>query len=104
MKRRIIRHDAAEADLLGHLRYMVRSSVPAARRFLAAVEEAFERLAAMPEMGSPCEFRNPTAADLRFWIMRPFPKHLIIYRPLTDGIEVVRIVHGAQHWQALFES
>ena len=42
----------------------------------------------------------------RFPDVRMFPcrRHLILYRPLPqgDGIEVIRIYHGAQDWLSLF--
>ena len=25
-----------------------------------------------------------------------FPKYLVFYRPITDGIEVIRVLHGAR--------
>jgi len=34
--------------------------------------------------------------------MREFDRHLIFYLPLKDGIEVLRIVHGARDIEALF--
>jgi toxin ParE1/3/4 len=103
MTRRVIRHDAAEQDLRDLVDYIAEKSPQSARRFLQAVEEGLRLLADLPGLGSPCEFRNPAAADLRFWIVRGFPNHLVIYRPLDDGIEVIRVFHGARDWQALFE-
>lgn len=35
--------------------------------------------------------------------MTVFPNHLIFYRPVEDGIEVLRVVHGAQDIEAIFE-
>jgi plasmid stabilization system protein ParE len=103
MTRRILRHDAAERDLADHVERIARNSPQAARRFVQAVEEGLQLLADMPGLGSPCELRNPAAGDLRFWIVRGFPNHLVIYRPLADGIAVVRVFYGAQDWQAIFE-
>lgn len=104
MSRRVVRHDAAQQDLAGHARYIAQDNTRAAQRFLRAAENAFERLAGLPLMGTRCEFRNPSAADLRYWLIQGFRKYVIIYRPLDDGIEAVRVVHASQNWQAIFES
>ena len=29
--------------------------------------------------------------------------HLILYREIENGAEIVRVVHGARQWQKLFE-
>ncbi|MGH9438287.1 MAG: type II toxin-antitoxin system RelE/ParE family toxin, partial [Terriglobia bacterium] len=36
--------------------------------------------------------------------VKDFPKYLIFYRPIRDGIEVVRVIHGARDIPALFET
>jgi toxin ParE1/3/4 len=35
--------------------------------------------------------------------MSGFRNHLIFYRPIDDGIEIVRVLHGARDWQNLLE-
>jgi len=35
--------------------------------------------------------------------IKSFPKHLIFYRPLPDGAEVIRVIHGARNIEDLFE-
>ena len=54
------------------------------------------RLAEMPGLGSRRDFSNPILVDIRSWIIKGFPNHLIFYRPTTRGIEVVRVLHGAR--------
>lgn len=54
------------------------------------LNEAFERLASMPGLGRSQEHRRP---DLRSW---PVGSYLIFYRPLADGVEVVRVLHGSR--------
>jgi toxin ParE1/3/4 len=72
-------------------------------KFLYASEEAFRDLAAMPEMGSPREFKNSSLKALRMWSVLGFRKHLIFYLPKEDGIEVIRVLHGSRDLVALFE-
>lgn len=33
----------------------------------------------------------------------PCGHYLIFYLPLEDGIEVVRVLHGARDWEPLFD-
>lgn len=35
--------------------------------------------------------------------MKGFPKHLIFYRNVAQGIEIIRLVHGASDIENLFE-
>jgi len=56
---RVVRERLAELDLTEHLTYLARNRPSAALRFIDAVERAFERLAAMPEIGPVRQFRNP---------------------------------------------
>jgi len=34
--------------------------------------------------------------------VRRFKKHIIFFQPLTDGVEVIRVLHGARDYPALF--
>jgi len=59
-------------------------------------------LARMPEMGTLCRLRDPKVGDIRMWSIRGFKNYVIFYRSLKDGIDVVRIIHGARDLQAIF--
>jgi toxin ParE1/3/4 len=87
---------AARSDLLQQFLYLGRSSVPRARRFLRAADETMAWLAEMPEAGSPWESTDPALAGLRYWPIRRFKDYFLFYRPVSDGIEVVRVLHAAQ--------
>lgn len=50
----------------------------------------------MPGIGERRESPNPRLAGLRVWRVEGFEKHLIFYRPAGDGIEIVRVLHGAR--------
>ncbi len=100
---RVIKSRPARRDLVELGTYIGQHSEPASRRFLNAAEEAFQRLAAMPGLGSACESDHLALAGLRLWPVRGFPKYLILYRPLEDGIEVLRVFHGARDLESLFD-
>jgi toxin ParE1/3/4 len=37
---------------------------------------------------------------IRLWRIRGFERYLILYRPIPDGIEVIRVLHAARGWDA----
>ena len=47
---------------------------------------------------------NPLLAGLRIWRIDGFPNHLIFYRPIEGGIEIVRVLHGVRDIGAVLES
>lgn len=100
----IIKRRAAAADLLEHFVFIGRNSEEAAERFLKSAQETFELLRSQPDMGVLSKYRNPLLAGVRMFPVKDFPKHLIFYRPLQDGIEVLRVIHGARDIPALFEA
>jgi len=36
------------------------------------------------------------------WRVKDFPKHLIFYRPIKDGVEVIRVLHSSRDIAGLF--
>jgi plasmid stabilization system protein ParE len=52
------------------------------------------------------EFREyeVTLAGLRIWRVDGFPDHLIFYRPIEGGIEIIRILPAARDIDAVLES
>lgn len=71
-------------------------------KFLLALRETSDLLAEKPSVGSPVRFESPALPDLRFFPIHGFSNHLIFYRPAADGIEVIRVLHGARDLLALF--
>lgn len=94
----------ADADLEELAEYIAQHNPRVAHRFYDAADAAFQLLAQMPAMGAACEFRNPAAADLRLWPIHAFEKHVIFYRPIDNGIEVVRVLHASRDIAAIFEA
>ena len=101
---RVLLKSAAEKDAAHLVHYFASQSVETASRFHAAIEDACKQLAKTPELGANLSSRSETIAALRVWAVPGFRNHLILYRPLTDGVEIVRILHGARDWLAIIES
>ncbi len=73
-------------------------------RFLDAAEGGFEQLADMPGMGVTRQYNDPDLAGVRMWRVAGFPSHLIFYRQLESGIEIVRVLHAKRDIDTIFES
>jgi plasmid stabilization system protein ParE len=75
-----------------------------ALQFLAEIYETFGLLATQQHMGWLCKVRHPQLSTARTFRVSPrFEKHLIFYRPHSGGIEILRVVHGSQELEELFE-
>ena len=66
-------------------------SAEAADKVVDAIFTACEGLAAMPNKGHRRE--DFTSSDVRFWPVFSFH---VIYRPQTNPLQIVGIVHGAR--------
>jgi toxin ParE1/3/4 len=98
MKRAIIhRSQNARQDLVDAFRYYAhKAGFRVAKRFFAQSEATFARLANMLGIGSGYENDHPALAGVRFSPVFRFRKYLVFYRPVADGIEIVRVLHGAR--------
>lgn len=75
----------------------------AAERFLDAADHTFELLAEQPHMGRARKFPSGSMKDLRSFRVNGFDNYLIFYRPVSGGIEVLHVYHGARDLDALFD-
>jgi toxin ParE1/3/4 len=102
MSRRIIKSDLALNDLEGQAEYLRQHSPRAALRFLDAAEATFRQLASMPGIGEQYETDNPLYQGLRCFPISKFSSQIVYYKPLADGIIVIRVLHGAQDIDRIF--
>lgn len=86
---------AAEADLGAIAQYIADDDPEAARRWFNAILESCRRLGDMPGLGVA---RPEVRADLRTLVVG---NYLILYREISGGAEIVRVIHGARQWQDL---
>jgi toxin ParE1/3/4 len=97
MKGIVYQRQRARQDLIDIFRYYARKAGrKTACRFLAQVESTFKKLAEIPGMGAPYEAESPVFAGIRVCPIIGFKKYLAFYRPLTDGVDVIRVLHGAR--------
>ena len=83
--------------------YAIESGAALEERFRKSARETFECLLENPEAGARRHFRNPRLVDLRRWFIRGFKNHLIFYRVIESGIEVVRVLHGNRDLETILE-
>ena len=85
----------ADRDLLDLWLYIAQDNPAAADRQLEAIHASCERLAEYPGIGQGSPDIRP---GMKRW---PVGSYLVLHRLISDGIEVVRVVHGARHLDIL---
>ena len=86
----------AQADLIGIWLYTANNNRSAADGLLSPIEEILEMLAQHPLIGRS---REELAPDLRSFTVG---SNIIFYRPLDDGIEVIRVLHSSRDLGIIF--
>jgi toxin ParE1/3/4 len=99
---RLLVHDRAKSDLDDIADFIAAGSIDSALRFYQAARDAFSLLADFPGAGARQSVPDPTFADLRTWPITGFRKYLVCYLPLPDGVEVLRVIHGARDVNRVF--
>lgn len=99
MSARVVISPAARSDMADLANFISLTSAEAAVRFLENAVATMEWLASMPRAGSIVPTRLPRLAGLRKWPVAEFPNHLIVYRPVEQGVNVLRVFHSASNWR-----
>jgi toxin ParE1/3/4 len=68
-----------------------------AKQFLDRLFEKFTLLAVHPPLGGP---RSDLRPDLRIFAAE---NYVILYYPLSDGVEIAGVIHGARNYESLFQ-
>lgn len=89
---------AAVGDLADIARYIGRDSIPAARRFTAALERRALAVGRNPRIYPFAEGLE----DLKIR-RRPYRDYLIFFAEQGGDVDMLRIVSGARDWRALFK-
>jgi toxin ParE1/3/4 len=94
----IIKRPAVLSDLFEIWDYIAEDSEMQADAFIDALDRKFQSLAQKPSLGRA---RDELAKDLRSF---PFGRYVIFFMPLADGVEVVRVLHGARDLDKVFQA
>ncbi len=84
----------ARRDLREIKAYIARDNPKAAGQYLQLIRQKCKLLASSPGLGT----RRDEYCGLYKFTVR---SHLIFYRPVDGGIEVIRILHGARDLESL---
>lgn len=87
----------ADNDLYEIGLYIARDNPAAADALLVEIGQTSQRLAVFPDSGRK---RDDLMRGLR---SAPVGNYVIFYRPISGGIEVVRVLHGARDVEGIFE-
>jgi toxin ParE1/3/4 len=93
---RVVKRPQAEADLDDMWWHIAQDNPDAADRLLDTIDERCALLAQFPLVGTSRDKLIPGLRSV------PVGNYLVFYLPLDDGIEVVRVLHGARDIDLLF--
>lgn len=88
----------AAQDIENIWNYVATNNLQAADNLFDKLRTSFPKLAKFPQMGKDCSILAPF---LRSFAVK---NYLIFYRPIEEGIEIVRILHGAQDITRIFQN
>ena len=86
----------ARTDLAEIREYVARDKPVAADRLIATLFDRFHLLAKNPQMG---EGRPELGQGLRSFSVG---NYVVVYRPVSEGVEIARVVSGYRDIEALF--
>jgi len=87
----------ADADLDHQALYLAENAGQIGRHFLLAAHETFTLLASQPAMGWHPRLKHPDLASLRTFRISGFEGMIVLYRTISDGVEILRVIHGSRN-------
>lgn len=90
MPNRARKSPQTEIDLTSIYNFIADDSVKAADAWLKRIEATFDMLAQTPQGGRA---RDDLAPGLRSF---PVGRYIVFYTPVSDGVEVVRVMNSRQ--------
>jgi toxin ParE1/3/4 len=93
----IIQSPQAQNDIIEIWVYLVQDNQAAANRLIATIDQKLNLLSDSPQIGQNREELAPSLRSL------PVGKYLLFYRIIPNGIELVRVIHGARDIESIFE-
>jgi toxin ParE1/3/4 len=92
----VIKRPQAKTDLKQIWRYIARDNLSQADSFLRKLDNTMKTLSQNPYLGRN---REEILPNLRSFAIN---NYVIFYYPLEEGIEVIRILHGARDIETFF--
>jgi toxin ParE1/3/4 len=88
--------ERARDDVAEILEYLAPRSPQAARAFVAALHLQLEKLSEKPSLGRLWRPRVKQLAGMRYSRIRRFRSYLVFYLVTEQGLDVIRVLHGAR--------
>lgn len=88
---------AAEEDLVKIWEYVAEHNPEAAGKLIKEITAKFVFLRDYPNMGRE---QSRLLVNLRSFVVKDY---FIFYQPFDDGVEILRVLHGAQDIERIFE-
>ncbi len=85
---------AAIDDLDEIWNFIFRDDPRAADAVEREIRSSFAMLAKVPLSGRAR--RELTRLPVRFWTVARYPNYIVVYKPDSEPIEIIRVVHGMQ--------
>lgn len=96
MSGRIHKTAHAEADIKNIALWIARDSVESALKWAADLDEKLRTLAQVPGSGTD---RGKLRPGMR---SSPFGNYLIFFKRVRNGIQIIRVIHGARDYTRYF--
>ena len=93
----ILKRPRALLDLVEIWSYIAEDSVTNADVFASRIDKTFRLLARRPGIGRA---RPDLYQNLRSFVIS---KYVVFYLPLENGIDVIRVLHGARDIETVFD-
>jgi toxin ParE1/3/4 len=100
---RLLVREKAWNDLAELGAFIARDNPAAVTEVVRQLRVSFEHLRRMPQLGRVVT-KIKTTEELRMWLSPAFRNYLIFYREPPDGVEIVRVLHGARDIKRILES
>lgn len=91
------RRPGAEADILEIWAFIAEDSLVQADRWVDKLDEKLALWATQPMMGRGRDELSPGIRS------QAFGRYVVFFQPLSQGIDVVRVLHGSRDMDAAFE-
>lgn len=92
----IIKRPRAISDLAEIWDYIADDSEERADAFIETIDSKLKILASSPKIG---RIRHELMEGVRSWSIG---RYVVFYFPLTNGVEVVRVLHGSRDIESAF--
>ena len=95
---RVIRRPLAELDILEIWDFIAEDSITEADLWIDRLDEKLQLWATQPMMGRS---REELATGLRSF---PFGRYVVFFLPISDGLDVVRVLHASRDISEHFDA